>query len=672
MASTSRFLALSALALTLSVLRADEGMWTFDHPPTAAMKTKYGFAPDAAWLEHVRLSALRFPAGSGSFISPDGLVLTNHHVGHGSIQKVSDAAHNYVENGFVAQGRHQEIRVPGLELRSLVGMENVSEALAKAVPAGSTEEAAESLRKSALEALIRDHNAKGELSWEVVKLYQGGETWLYGYKVFRDIRLVMAPEYKVAAFGGDWDNFTFPRHDLDFSLFRVYENGKPYHPAHFLKWSKKGAQAGDMTFTVGHPGRTSRLETLAQMELLREATNPMLIRILERKEATLQTFARRSPAHALKVSAQLMGTGNSLKVYIGETEGLRDREAMARIEAAEKELQAKVQADPKIRSEAGESWGRIREALTQQKSFLAEEILFHHRSTSLLQGPLEKALSLYRSHGGKAPAFDRELEIELLAAGLNDTRELLGRQHPLVLALLGDRSPETVAQHALTNTRLGDQGFLNALAEGGGPAWEACTDPLLLMAKAIAPLEQEVARKQAAVSTILAEHNARIAKARFAVRGKTDYPDATFTLRLSYGAVETYPQAGTLVQPFTTLGGLFDRADGWGPQAKEGSWALPNRWLEARKRLDLSTPYNFISSNDIIGGNSGSPVVNRQGELVGLAFDGNIQSLPGRYYYDGRANRCLSVDGRAILEALRVVYGAPGLVEEIAGASGKK
>ncbi|WP_005035357.1 S46 family peptidase [Holophaga foetida] len=662
------FLPLFALALVLTTLRADEGMWTFDHPPTQAMKAKYGFAPDAAWLEHVRLSALRFPGGSGSFISPDGLVLTNHHVGHGAIQKVSNADRNLVENGFVAADRGHEIRVPGLELRSLVGMENVTEALAKAVPPGSTEEEAVRIRRSAVEGLLRVHNGEGSLSWEAVSLYQGGETWLYGYQVFRDIRLVMAPEHKVAGFGGDWDNFTFPRHDLDFALFRVYEKGQPYHPAHFLKGSEQGVQTGDMTFTVGHPGRTSRLETFAQMEHLREAVNPLLIRILKRRDTALRAYARRSPTHALKVSSERMATGNALKVYLGETEGLANPEAMARIQAAERELQAKVQTDPHLQSEAGESWERIRETLTQQRAFLPEEMLLHPRYRSLLQGPLERALDIWEGRSAQALPIDRELETILLAAGLTDALDLLGAQHPLVRALLRGLTPEASAQQALAKTRIDDPAFLKSLLDGGSPAREACQDPLILMAKAIDPREREIRRKQASLMATLAEHEARIAKARFAVRGRIDYPDATFTLRLSYGAVESYPQAGTLVQPFTTFGGLFDRADGWGPQAEGGSWALPKRWMEARRKLKLSTPYNFISSNDIIGGNSGSPVLNRRGELVGLAFDGNIQSLPGRFYYDGRTNRCISVDLRAIQEALRVVYGASHLAGEIAGA----
>nr|WP_320132265.1 S46 family peptidase [uncultured Holophaga sp.] len=663
-----RTLALSGLALSLSSLRAEEGMWTFDHPPLEAMQTRYGFSPDQAWLDHVRLSALRFPGGSGSFISADGLVLTNHHVGHSWIQKVSTPGHNLIRDGFLAPDRSGELPVPGLELRCLVAMEDQTRAVGARIPLGATEDEAAHLKKEAVAELLRERNGRGELAWEAVDLYQGGETWLYGYRVFRDVRLVMAPEFGIAAFGGDWDNFSYPRHDLDFALFRVYEKGQPYHPAEHLAWSRQGIRRGGMTFTIGHPGRTSRLETLAQMSYLRDVLNPMLIRVLEGREATLKAFARRGPAQALEVSSQLLGAANSLKVFRGETEGLHNPTAMARIRAAELELRAAVHADARLAPTTERAWETIQATLESRKEIQAAEVLLHHRYRSLLRGPLERALQLWRRETPRSQPLDIPLETALLAQGLSDARTLLGPTHPLVEGLLEGLSPEQAAGRAIADTRLGEAAYARSL-ETDARLRETSRDPLLRMARLIDPFEREIASRRDHADATLAAWNTRIARARFAVRGKVDYPDATFTLRLSYGSVQPCPQAGTLVQPFTTFGGLFDRADSWGPEAEDGSWHLPERWQTARSALNLSTPYNFISSNDIIGGNSGSPVVDRNAELVGLAFDGNITSLPGRYYYDGELNRCVSVDARGILEALSKVYRADALVAEITGGA---
>jgi len=678
-----------ALLLVLPALRADEGMWTFDNLPTKKLAEKYGWAPDQAWLDHVRLSAVRFPGGSGSFVSKDGLVLTNHHVGHGWTQSVSDAKHDYVKNGFVALNRDQEIKVPGLALYTLLEMENVTEQVEKAVPAGADDQAAAKAKSAALAALAKEQTAKTGLDCQPVSLYQGGQVWIYRYKKHTDVRLVMSPEYGVAAFGKDWDNFSWPRHDLDFSLFRVYENGKPYAPAHHLTWSPKGVQYGDLTFTVGHPGRTSRLETLAQMEAKRDVTNPLTIRALDRTRTALHAYAAKGEEQSRQVSAQLMGTENGYKVVTGETAGLRDKEAMARVAAAEQDLRAKVAADPKLKALAGDSWTKIEEAVAQQKTlaregFLASALrgevlgtaLALTRYASELQKPAEQRPPQYRDEKGltaiKARLKGEEpVEIEqetlVLQSALTSAQLELPADHPLLLALLGGKSPEAAAKAMVAGTRLLDLKARAVLLEGEPKAILESADPALVLARQLAPKLEEVQKKQQALQAVISEHLTKIAKARFAVYGTSTYPDATFTLRLSYGTVATYPSAGTLAQPFTTFAGLYDRAAAWGPKAEQGSWELPQRWLERREKLNLFTPYNFISSNDIIGGNSGSPVVDKRGELIGLAFDGNIESNAGRYYFDSRVNRCLSVDARAIVEALDKVYEAKHLVAELTG-----
>lgn len=619
-------LALSLVAGLSLPLRSDEGMWTFDNLPKAQMKDKFGFTPDQAWLDHVRLSALRFPGGSGSFISADGLVLTNHHVGHDWIQKVSDAKHDYVKHGFVAKTRAQEIKVPGLALFTLMEMENVTEQVAKAVKPEMNEQQADAARKEALTQLVKAQTESTKLVCEPVSLYQGGQLWIYRYKKHEDVRLVMAPEYDVAAFGKDWDNFSWTRHDLDFSLFRVYENGKPFKPAHHLKLNAKGIGYGDMTFTVGHPGRTSRLETLAQMEAKRDVFNPATIQTLDRTRKALKAFAAEGEGNAQQVSAQIMGTENAYKVFVGETEGLKDREAMAKVAAAEKELRAKVAADPQLNAFAGESWTKIEQALEAQKSVAKEGIAI---------GQVMQAAGTFKRLGDKPLPAAAQTQI---LAGLKGIQAELGAQHPLVQALFQNRSAEETLQ---------------TLKTGVPEAFTAAS--------------KDYTQKRQAAQAVINEHLARIAQARFKVYGTSTYPDATFTLRLSYGKVETYPANGTLMQPFTTFAGLYDRAAAWGEKAEDGSWKLPARWKERRAKLNLFTPYNFITTNDITGGNSGSPVVDRNGELVGLAFDGNIESLPGRYYFDGRANRTLCVDLRGIVEALGKVFDASHLVKEVKG-----
>jgi len=676
------------LALLLcAALRADEGMWTFDNVPAARIQAKYGFAPDPAWLDHVRLSALRLPGGSGAFVSRDGLVLTNHHVAHSWIEKIADPGHDYVKNGFLAADRSRELPVPGLEVRTLMATENVTAALKKAVRGGLPDAEAGKARKEALARLVQAAEARTGLASEPVTLYHGGETWIYSYQVHSDVRLVMAPEFAIAAFGHDWDNFTYPRHDLDFCLFRVYEHGEPYRPAQHLRWSRAGLKAGDLTFVAGHPARTSRQDTLAQMEAARDLLDPLRLASLDHTRKALHAFAAQGAEQARLVSAQLMTLENSYKIYLHEIEGLKDPVAMARVTEAERQLQAKVAQDPRLQASAGQSWGLIRHAVQERCAIARESALLDGRGSRALNHALgvlrwkleaakpeaqrvvgyRTARDLEKVEAGLAfsDRLDPAVEQACLAQGLQEALDELGPAHPIVAALLEGRSPRDRARALVTGTRLLDPAARTALAQARPGAVRDSADPMVALARRIELLARPYLRRNEAADSVITEQGARIAQARFAVYGKADYPDADFTLRLSYGSVESCPANGTLAQPFTTFGGLYDRADGWGPDAEDHSWGLPPRWQERRAALDPRTPLDFISSNDIIGGNSGSPVLNREGELVGMVFDGNIATVPGRFYYDSRFNRSVSVDCRAILEALDKVYDASWLVREI-------
>jgi hypothetical protein len=684
-----------ALALALAwagsapALRADEGMWTFDHPPTARIRAALGFAPDAAWLEHQRLAALRFPGGSGAFVSADGLVLTNHHVAHPWLEKLGEAGRDVIRDGFVARDRSAELRVPGLALRTLEAMEDVTAALERAVPRGAAGARAEQARREALDRLVRAAEARTGLASEPVTLHQGGETWIYSFRIHDDVRLVLAPEYDLAAFGKEWDNFTFPRHDLDFCLFRVYAGGAPLRPAHHLRWSRAGLRSGDPTFVVGHPARTARQETLAQMEAARDVFNPLRARGLERTLKALRDYAARGPEPARRVTARLQGLENQLKILRYETEGLKDPAAMARVAGAERELRARVDRDPALRAGAGPAWERIRAAVQERCGFAREWAMLDGRGSRALEFAL--GLARWKAEAAR-PRSQRELgyrsvrdfeildanlafpgaldpgaEEAALAAGLQEALEELGPDHPVSAALLDGAAPAERARALVAGTRLLDPEARRALARARPAALQASQDPLVVLARRLEQLARPYRSRDEAAGAVIADQGARIARARFALYGREVYPDASFSLRLSYGRVAPVPGGGTLVQPFTTFGGLYDRADAWGPEAEGGSWALPPRWRERRAALDPSVPLDFITTNDVTGGNSGSPVVDLRGELVGLVFDSNLAAIAGRYCYDPATQRAVCLDARAILEALAKVYDAPGLVAELRG-----
>ncbi len=686
---------LSALALLLAlpVLRADEGMWTFDNVPVKAIQEKYGVALDAAWLKKLQLATLRFPGGTGAFVSRDGLVITNHHVGRGAVAQVSSKDRSFIQGGFVAFDRQQEIAVPGLYLDLPVGTEDVTDKVrAAAEGAGSDIEAAK-LRRDALARLRGEAEKASGLTCEGVTLYQGGEYWIYRYKRFQDVRLVVAPEELVADFGHDADNYSFPRFCLDFALFRVYEGGRPYRPEAFLPFTRTPLKTGDLTVISGNPGSTYRQWTVAQMKQDRDLVLPLRIYDTSRLEAAMAAFARKGPEARRLADEEIKGLANSRKRDEARLKGLQSPTAMARAEAAEAAFASAVAKAPALKRRTSHAWERTAQVLERRKALYRENALLAPLATTRAQPLLGLAFDLVRVHGEWAKPLDarlaefkdeaavrrrlaspRPLSRDLEAARLAATFELalgaLGPGHPLLKALLADQTPEQAARAAIDGTQVHDPTFRKQLLEGGAEAVAKSTDSLLVLARRLDPLHRaDRQRLEAEVTLPLNDLSARLAEARFEIFGKAQYPDATLTLRFAYGAVATYDNGvGTKAQPFTTLAGLFDRHWGWGgnaASAEGGQWNLPERWLAKRGELDLATPWNFIYGCDTVGGNSGSPVVNAAGEFVGINFDSVYEGQGGYYIYDPATKRAVALDARAILESLRKVLGAPHVADEL-------
>jgi hypothetical protein len=664
----------------------DEGMWTFDSPPSKRLREAYGFDPTKEWLDKVRLASVRFnDGGSGSFVSKDGLMITNHHVGLGCIQNISTKEHDYVADGFLAPSRDQEPACPGYEVNLLTALEDVSARVLGAVkPAMSDKEAGEA-RKAATARIEKECSDRSHQRCDVIPLYQGAEYHLYTYKKYTDVRLVFAPEQQTAFFGGDPDNFTFPRHDLDICIVRAYENGAPARPPAWLPWARKGAEDGDLVFVSGNPGSTARLETLAELESERDTLQPTLLKSLKRRLAVLKAFAAQSRESARRAKPQIFSLENSIKARDGGLRALLDPKAMAAKLEAEKDLRARYAADAEL-LKGPDPWETIAGAQKAFEARFAEYRLEGFGGSRLLgiagtivRYGVEKAkpndvrleefrdsnlASLENNLYSTATLFD-DIEETTLADRLQEAVDDLGPDHPYVKAVLGGRTPQDVAHEAVLGTKLKDVAARKALVAGGPKAVAASTDGMIALARRSDPFGRGVRKFfEDEVDAVQKRAGERIAQVRFKAYGKTLPPDATFTLRLSYGTVKGYPAEGTLVPARTTLHGLYDRSASYRNQPP---WNLMPRWVEHKKDLDLDTPLDFVSTADIIGGNSGSPVIDRAGEFVGIIFDGNIESLALDYYYTDEKARAVAVDARGILEALRKVYDAGSLAQELAG-----
>ncbi len=691
----NRSLVLGAALLALPAL-ADEGMWTYNNFPAAKVKAKYGVDTTKDWLDHLRLSSVRIAGGcSASVVSPSGLVMTNHHCARECIENLSGLKKkDFNKDGFYAKTEADEARCPGYELNQLAEITDVTARVQKATT-GVADDKFNDAQKAEIAAIEKECGTSDDVRCEVVTLYRGGRYDLYKYQRFQDIRLVMAPEDAIAFFGGDPDNFMFPRYDLDVSFLRIYgKDGKPAKLEHYLKWSDGSLKEGDATFVSGNPGGTSRTLTVAQLEDDRDYRLPQRLFKLAELRGLITMYQERGAEQKRHSNDLLFGVENSFKALKGRHGALADKAFFAQLAKSEADFRAKVKAKPELEKQYGAVWDNIAALTKKQQAYRTEyNALENMRGSQLFE--LARALLRRADEAGKpngerlpefaearepqlrqqvlsnAPIYD-ELEIATLTWSLTKIREDLGSDHPFIKRVFGNKSPAEIAKAAVKGTRLKDiktdkngnptGGFRKELFDGGKAKVDASKDPMIELARAFDPDARAIRKKyETEVAGPLKKQQELLAKARFAVYGDTTYPDATFTLRLSYGAVKSYEENGHTVAPFTKLGGAFERHTGADP------YALPKSWLASKAKLNLETPFNFITTNDIIGGNSGSPMVNARGEVVGLIFDGNIQSLGGDYGFDESVNRAVAVHSAALLEALDKIYGAKRVVDELSG-----
>lgn len=677
--------ALPARLEAVTVGRFDTGkMWTFDHPPIDYFEESYGFRPDSQWFQHARLGSLRLPNCSASFVSPSGLVLTNHHCARTSITDVEREGETLLDEGFYASSLEEEREVEDLYADQLISIEDITGQVYEVGEDADDVVAARRQRADQIEQRM-DREAKGRdslLTVEVIELYHGGQYSAYTFRRYDDLRLVFAPHLTVGAFGGDPDNFTYPRYSLDYSFFRAYgENGEPLEPEYYFPWNEDGAQEGEAVFVIGNPGTTSRLATVAQLEFERDYTLPHAIDVLETRidalEEYIETYPDETREHDLRNARHQLS--NQLKKHRGEFAGLRDTMLIARRERAEFELQRQIAQVDTLQDEFGgviediRLLQRSKEAMADQSgafAFFASPAIDSHVLVRSVYGYI---ISLMTQRGAPASQiteireevldvedWPQELEEEMLAARLRELQRYLGTNDPTVSRILQGRSPEQVAEQIVAGTALTDStAYVDLLEEG----YLQSDDPSVRLAEAITPLYFTIQQQVSGLESREQELNASLARARFALFGTEVPPDATFSLRIADGIVAEYPFNGTVAPSHTTFFGLFDHYYSYNGVSEE--WDLPESWVNPPADLDLSVPVNFVSTNDITGGNSGSPVLDRDLQVVGVAFDSNIDALQNTYVYLDERGRAISVDSRGMLHALDVMYDADRIAREL-------
>jgi hypothetical protein len=676
------------LMFSTPMIDADEGMWLFNDPPRKILKERYGFEPTDQWMEHIQKSSVRFNSGgSGSFVSEEGLVMSNHHVGADSIQKLGTAEKNYLRDGFIARTREEELRCHDLELNVLMSIEDVTERVKAAVNADLSADEAFAARRAVLAEIEKESMDKTGMRSDVVTLFQGGKYHLYQFKKYTDVRLVFAPDQQIAFYGGDPDNFEFPRYCLDFCFFRVYEDGKPAKIEHYLKWNDKGPAENDLIFVSGHPGATSRLLTMEELEYKRDYQFPNTMELLNRMEVALSVYSSESQENARRAKDLLFGVQNSRKARGGGLAGLLDPQLMNKKRAEEERLKAAFKASGKHQA-ALEAYERIASAqkiIRDQAirfNFLEGGRAFNSTYFGIARTLVRAAEERGKPNGERLREF-RESAKESLELGLFSDEPLyddfehvkltdsltylvtkLGFNDATVQKIMAGKSPRDRAAELVNGTKVKSVEVRKELYKASPDAFRKSDDPMVKLVLLIDEESRALRKTIEAQDEIKRQAYGEIAAAKFAVEGANTYPDATFTLRLAFGQAKGWEEEGKQIPYQTVFRGLYERA---AEQNNQPPFDLPPKWVERKEKLDLNTPFNFVTTADIIGGNSGSPTINKNGEVVGLIFDGNIYSLVLDFAYTDVKARALSVHTRAITESLRKVYDAPDLVAELVG-----
>jgi len=678
-----RFRGLAFLCALALPAVADEGMWLFNQFPKDQVKEKYSFEVSDQFLENLRLASMRIGGASGSLVSPNGLIFTNHHVASDCISKVSSSQRDYVKDGFYAATGQAELRCPDLEANVLVGMEDVTTQVKDAAKGSAKATEALQKRNAAMARIEKTCADQTGNTCTVVKLFSGQRFDLYQYRKYTDLRLVFAPEFGIAFFGGDPDNFTYPRYDLDIAFLRAYENGAPASTPHYLKWSAEGVKDTELVFVSGNPGTTSRLATAAQLAFYRDTSLPLTLARLQTRIQALRAFGAVSEENRRLAQRTLFGFSNTYKSTAGKLIGLNDVKLMARRQSFEKKLRNAVERDPKLGTEAGKVWDEVAAAY---KSWTPLEKPYQILERPAAQGsnlfriarqivrlseerakPNEQRLPEYRDSALRSlelalysPApIDDSLETALLAQYLEEVKALGEKEAP-VRAVLGGRTPQQAAGEFVRSTKLKDVAERKRLAADHNAVLKS-EDAMIRLARLVdEPARKLLKKHEDTIESLDASSIERIVQYRLKVLGAGEYPDATSTLRVTFGAVKGYKDKTEAPVPYaTTFGGLYHRA------GNEDPYRLPQRWVDGKPRLDLVTPVNFVSTCDITGGNSGSPTVNAQGEIVGIIFDSNLEALPLTYLYSEEQARAVHVASQGIVEALQKLYQPAPLLREL-------